>query len=243
MWPGSAPSETWDFPIVTTGGLAPSISVLSAGEDDVLVSVDILTEGGLLRNAREVTIDSSVPALIPLDDLALPPFGVRLRSTAPIAAAVVAVTPSDEVDGGEGDLGEDLEDVATTTTEASTTTVDEGEVVEETFIRGLAGSVGISTPSSGWIVPMDTLPENQTTIWILNPGGSEISVDVEPLGEVEFHGGEQTIVVGPGSIGGIEVDVGIGVFGYHVVADGPVSVAWEMSGDRGAVLVAGIPDQ
>lgn len=243
MWPGSAPSETWDFPIVTTGGLAPSISVLSAGEDDVLVSVDILTEGGVLRNAREVTIDSSVPALIPLDDLALPPFGVRLRSTAPVAAAVIAVAPSDEVDGGEGDLGEDPEDVATTTTEASTTTVDEGEVVEETFIRGLAGSVGISTPSSSWIVPMDTLPENQTTIWILNPGGSEISVDVEPLGEVEFHGGEQTIVVGPGSIGGIEVDVGIGVFGYLVVADGPVSVAWEMSGDRGAVLVAGIPDQ
>ena len=244
MWPGSAPSETWDFPIVTTGGLAPFISVLAAAEDDVLVSVDILTEDGVIRNAREVNVDSSVPTLIPLADLALPPFGVRLRATDLIAASVVAVTPSEEIDGGEGDLGEDLEEVVeTTTTEASTTTVEGDESVEVPFIRGLAGSVGIATPSSSWIVPLNTLPDNRTTIWILNPGGSDVTVDVEPLGEVEFHGGERTIVVGPGSIGGIEVDVGIGVFGYHVVADGPVSVAWEMSGERGAVLVAGIPDQ
>lgn len=247
MWPGSSPSETWDFPIVTTGGLAPFISVLAAAQDDVLVSVDILTEDGVLRNAREVNVDSSVPTLIPLADLALPPFGVRLRATDLIAASVVAVTPSEEVDGGEGELGEDVEEIVeTTTTEASTTTAEGAEVVEEVeepFIRGLAGSVGIATPSSGWIVPLDTLPENRTTLWILNPGGSDVTVDAEPLGEVEFHGGEKTIVVGPGSIAGIEVDVGIGVFGYHVVADGPVSVAWEMSGERGAVLVAGIPDQ
>jgi hypothetical protein len=241
MWPGSAPSETWDFPIVTTGGLEPFISVLAAAQDDVLVSVDILTEDGVLRNAREVNVDSSVPTLIPLADLALPPFGVRLRATDLIAASVFAVTPSEEVDGGEGDLGEGLDEIVeTTTTEASTTTA---EGVEEQFIRGLAGSVGIATPSSSWIVPLNTLPDNRTTLWILNPGGGDVTVDVEPLGEVEFHGGEKTIVVGPGSIAGIEVDVGIGVFGYHVVADGPVSVAWEMSGERGAVLVAGIPDQ
>jgi hypothetical protein len=239
MWPGSAPSDTWDFPIVTTGGLEPFISVLSAGEDEVLISVDILTETGVLRNAREITIDSSVPALIPLSDLAEAPFGVRLRATAPIAAAVIAVTPSEDVEGGEGgDTGED--EPATTTTEAVTTT---SEGTEESFIRGLAGTVGIARPSSGWIVPLDTLPDNRTTLWILNSGGDEVNVDVEPLGEVEFHGGEQTIVIGPGSISGVEIDVGIGIFGYHVQGDGPVSVAWEMSGDRGAVLVAGIPDQ
>jgi len=239
MWPGSAPSETWDFPIVTTGGLEPFISVLSAGEDEILISVDILTETGVLRNAREITIDSSVPSLIPLSDLAEAPFGVRLRATAPIAASVIAVIPTEDVEGGEGgDTGED--EPVTTTTEETTTT---SEGTEESFIRGLAGSVGIAAPSSSWIVPMDTLPENRTTIWILNSGGDTVNVDVEPLGEVEFHGGQQTIVIGPGSISGVEVDVGIGIFGYHVQADGPVSVAWEMSGSRGAVLVAGIPDQ
>jgi hypothetical protein len=239
MWPGSAPSDTWDFPIVTTGGLEPFISVLSAGEDEILISVDILTETGVLRNAREITIDSSVPSLIPLSDLAEAPFGVRLRATAPIAAAVIAVTPGEDIEGGEGgDLGED--ELTTTTTEAATTT---SEGTEETFIRGLAGTVGISTPSSGWIVPLDTLPQNRTTMWILNSGAGAVNVDVVPLGEVEFHGGEQRIAIGPGSIGRVEVDVGIGIFGYHVQSDGPVSVAWEMSGERGAALVAGIPDQ
>jgi hypothetical protein len=239
MWPGSAPSDTWDFPIVTTGELEPFISVLSAGENDVLVSVDILTETGVLRNAREITIDSSIPALIPLSDLAAPPFGVRLRATAPIAASVIAVIPGEDLDGGEGDLGDEGEAI-TTTTDAATTTVTGSE---ESFVRGLAGTVGIATPSPSWIVPMDTLPDNQTTMWVLNSGADAVNIDVEPLGEVDFHGAAQTLVVDPGSILGVEIDVGIGIFGYHVSADGPVSVAWEMSGERGAVLVVGIPDQ
>jgi len=237
-WPGSAPSETWDFPIVTTGGLEPFIAVLSAGDDQILVSIDILTEDGSVRNAREITIDSRVPALITLSDLAAPPFGVRVRATSPIAASVVAVVPDEDLDGGEGELPAD--DTTTSTTEAVTTTVVE---TEATFIRGLAGSVGIGRPSSGWIVPIDTLPRNETTMWILNAGVDAVAVEVVPLGEVEFHGGEQMITVKPGSIHGVEVDVGIGIFGYHLTADGPVSVAWEMSGERGAVLVAGVPDQ
>ncbi len=238
MWPGSAPSETWDFPIVTTGGLEPFIAVFSAGDDRILVSVDILTEDGSVRNAREITIDSSVPALIPLSDLAAPPFGVRLRATSPIAASVIAVVPVEELDGGEGELPDD--DATTSTTEAVTTTVAE---TPEIFIRGLAGTIGIARPSLGWIVPIDTFPQNETTLWILNAGGDAVTVEVVPLGEVEFHEDEQTITVDPGSIYGIEVDVGIGIFGYHLTADGPVSVAWEMSGARGAVLVAGVPDQ
>jgi hypothetical protein len=90
---------------------------------------------------------------------------------------------------------------------------------------------------------MDTLPNNQTTMWVLNSGADAVNMDLEPLGEVDFHGGAQSLVVDPGSILGVEVDVGIGIFGYHVSADGPVSVAWEISGERGAALVVGIPDQ
>ncbi|GMR01780.1 MAG: hypothetical protein BMS9Abin20_0099 [Acidimicrobiia bacterium] len=238
MWPGSAPSETWDFPVVTTGGLEPFIAVLSAGEDQILVSVDILTEDGSVRNAREITIDSSIPALIPLSDLAAAPFGVRLRATSPIAASVIAVVPVEEVDGGEGELSD--ENTTTSTSETATTTIAE---TEQTFIRGLAGTVGIARPSSGWIVPIDTLPQNETTMWILNAGGDAVTVAVDPLGQVEFSLEQQTFTVGPGSIYGVEIDVGIGIYGYHVTADGPVSVSWEISGERGAALVAGIPDQ
>jgi hypothetical protein len=240
MWPGSPPSASWDFPIVTIGGLEPFISVLSAGEDQIVISVDVLTENGSVRNAREITIDSGVPALIPLSDLAAPPFGVRLRATAPIAATVIAVIPAPELDGGEGDAA-DASPSTTSTSEPSSTTTIAG--VEEVFIKGLAGTIGLSRPSVSWIVPLDTLPDNETTMWILNAGADVVNVDITPLGEVEFHGGERSFTIEPGSIYGVEVDVGIGIYGYHVEADAPVSVAWEMSGERGAVLVAGVPDQ
>lgn len=240
MWPGAPPSDSWDFPIVTTGGLDPFISVLSAGEDQIVISVDLITEDGSVRNAREVTIDSGVPALIALSDLAAPPFGVRLRATAPIAATVIAVMPEAELDGGEGDAA-DAGAAATTTSEPSTTTTG-GESVDE-FIKGLAGTTGLSLSSSSWIVPLDTLPDNETTMWIMNTGTEAVAVDVTPLGEVEFHGGGESFMIEPGTIHGVEVDVGIGVYGYQVDAGAPVSVAWEMSGERGAVLVAGVPGQ
>lgn len=239
MWPGTPPSNTWDFPIVTTGGLEPFISVLSAGEDQIVISVDIFTETGSVRNAREIILDSGVPALIPLADLAAPPFGVRLRATSPIAATALGVVPADGLEGGEGDAA-DAGD-ATTTTGADTSTT--APPVEEEFVRGLAGTIGLSRSSSSWIVPLDTLPNNETTMWILNTGTDTVTVDVTPLGEVEFHGDEESLTMEPGTIHGVRVDVGIGIFGYHVEASGPVSVAWEMSGERGAVLVSGVPDQ
>lgn len=239
MWPGAAPSLTWDFPIVTIGGLEPFIAVLSAGEDDIVISVDILTEDGSVRNAREITVDSSVPALIQLSDLAAAPFGVRLRATAPIAASVIAMFPIDGVDGAEGETPEPG-DGTTTTIEGATTTVAEAEAP---MVRGLAGTVGVARPSSEWIVPIDTLPGNQTTMWVMNAGTEPVTVEARPLGEVEFHGDEQIFTVEPGTIKRVEVDVGIGIFGYHVDADGPVSIAWEMWGERGAVLVVGIPGQ
>ena len=238
MWPGTAPSDTWDFPIVTTGELEPYISVLSAGEDQILISVDVLTESGSVRNAREITIDSAVPVLIPLSDLAAPPFGVRVRASAPIAASVVAVTPTEDVDGGEGE-GIVESGATTTTSEGSTTSTE----AVESFIKGMAGTVGIARPASEWIVPIDTFPNNTTTMWILNSGVAAVTVETVPLGEVEYHGDDQTFTIEPGTIHGVEVDVGIGIYGFHVAADGPVSVAWEMSGERGAVLVAGVPGQ
>ncbi|MDK1019017.1 MAG: DUF5719 family protein [Actinomycetota bacterium] len=227
IWPGSAPSSTWDFPIVTLGGLEPFIAVLSASGADIVVSLDIVTETGVVLNARQITLDSSAPALIPLADLAAPPFGVRLRATAPVAASVIAVVPVEDIDIVDvfgDDLGDD-----TTTTEASTT-----------FIRGMAGTVGIATPSSAWIVPLTTLPNNETTLWVMNNGADPVSVEAFALGEVDFLGVE-SFIVAPGTIVGVKVEVGIGIYGYHVIADGLVSVAWEMSGERGAVLVAGVP--
>lgn len=230
MWPGTGPSETWDFPIVTAGELEPFISVMSAGDDGIEVSIDIITPDGAVRNARQVTVESSVPSLIPLSDLAAAPFGVRLRATAPVAATVVAVVPEGDGDGGEGSLEE------TTTTVA-------GDVDPDVpFITGLAGTNGLARSSSSWIVPLDTLPDLATSMWIMNTGTDPVQVTFEPLGDLEPVPGEP-VTVPPESILEVPVEVGIGNYGYRIEADGPVSVAWTISGERGVAIVSGIASE
>jgi len=235
-WPGVAPADTWEFPIVTAGDLAPSIAVMSAGDDEIIVSVDIVTEEGTVRNAREIVLDSSAPGLIPLSDLAAPPFGVRLRATAPIAASTIATVPEADVEGGDAPVDDDT---TTTTVDDSTSTTD---VTEEDFITGLAGTIGSARAASSWIVPVDTVPDSETTLWIMNAGVDPVSVTYSQLGEVEYTLTE-TVEVPAESIVGIPVDVGIGIYGYGVVADRPVSVAWEISGKQGVALTAGVPTQ
>lgn len=235
MWPGTVPSQTWDFPIVTPGQLEPFIAVLSAGEDEVTVTVDVVTESGTVVAARQVVIDGSAPQLIPLFDIAAPPFGVTVRASSPIAASVIASVPTGDADsGGEGE-GEEL-DVTRTTAADATTTSQPDEV--EVFIRGLAGMVGASTPSANWMVPLDTLLDSETTVWIMNTGSEVAAVsllllladkDLPPV----------TIFVEPGTTQPFLVDVGIGIYGVSVSADTPVSVAWTIVGDRGVALVAG----
>lgn len=227
MWPGMAPAETWEFPIATAGSLEPFVSVMSAGDDSIVVTVDIVTPSGTISNAREVIIDSSAPALIPVSDLAAAPYGIRVRATAPIAAAVIATIPAPDEEGGEGAGGTGE---TTTTTEASS----------EEFVRGLAGTVGSARPSSDWIVPLDTLPGSETTLWLMNTGAAPVQVAFNPLSEVENAVGG-TVTVDAGSIFAVPVDVGIGIFGYSISADRPITVAWSIAGDRGVAIAAGIP--
>jgi hypothetical protein len=237
MWPGTAPSQTWDFPIVTPGDLEPFIAVRSAGGEDITVTVDIVTETGTLVGAREVVIDDAAPALIPLSDVAAPPFGVRVRASGPIAASVIAVVPSGEVDEGDGERGEGVE--TTTTVPAETTTT--VPPTEEEFIRGLAGMVGAISPSSRWVVPVDTLLDSTTTLWIMNTTSEAATVDIRPLSEGETPG--TTVTVEAGTTFGFAVEAGVGIFGFSVEADASVSVAWEVVGPRGVALVAGIAAQ
>ena len=235
MWPGSAPAETWDFPIASAGGLEPSIAVMSAGDDGIVVTVDIVTEDGVILNAREISIDSNAPALIPLSDLAAAPFGVRVRATAPVAASVLAVVPAEDTEGGEGGEAPPEETTSTTTADASTTTA----ATEESFVRGLAGTIGSSHPSSEWILPLDTLPGSETTVWIMNSGTEPARAQVGPIGDVDYED-FVSVEVPAESILGIPVDVGIGIYGYTVNADRPVSVAWAIAGNRGVALASGV---
>jgi hypothetical protein len=234
MWPGTAPSETWDFPIIAAGGLEPFLAIMSAGGDDITVTVDVVTETGTVVGAREITIDASAPALIALGDIAAPPFGIRIRATGPIAASSFAVVPGEATDGGEGGEGGEGEITTTTSDDSSTTTV----VTEKDFLRGLAGTVGARSTSMSWIVPLDTILDSETTLWVMNNTDGPALVSLLPLSETELP--EIEITVEPGTIVGVPVDVGVGIFGFTVMSDRSVSVAWDITGPHGVAIVSGI---
>ena len=232
-WNGSSPSQTWEFPVASPGKLEPSIAVVTAGDDDVTVTIDIVTESGIIVDAREITLDSTAPALIPLEDLAAAPYGVRVRATAPIVATVVASVPDAGGEGGDGSL--DGEAPTTTVPETDTTVA-----TEEDFVRGLAGTTGIPELSSSWIVPIETIPGSDTTLWMMNSGVEPATVTVVALSEDEFVS-EETVQIAPGTVVSIAVPGEIGIFGYSLASDAPISAAWEIVGDKGVALVAGIP--
>jgi hypothetical protein len=52
---------------------------------------------------------------------------------------------------------------------------------------------------------------------------------------------QETMQIAPGTIVSIPVDQGVGVFGYRLDSDVPISAAWEIVGDKGVALVAGVP--
>ncbi|MEN8239396.1 MAG: hypothetical protein ABFR53_09370, partial [Actinomycetota bacterium] len=174
----------------------------------------------------------TAPALIPLEDLAAAPYGVRVKATAPIVATVVASVPDAQYEDGEGSL----EDAAPTTTlgESDTTVA-----TEEEFVRGLAGTTGIPELATSWIVPLETLPGSETTLWMMNSGVDAATVGVVALSEDEFVT-QETVQIAPGTVVPIPVPNGIGVFGYRLTSDVPISAAWEIVGDRGVALAAGI---
>lgn len=234
MWLGTAPSETWEFPIATAGGLEPFIAVMSVEDDDVTVTVDIVTETGTIVSAREVVVGASTPALIPLSDIAAPPYGARVRASGLIAASVFAAVPEiqEDVEGMDDEGDETL----------TTTPSDDPDAVslfdEATFVRGLAGMAGLRSGASKWIVPLDTLLDSLTTVWIMNPGDQPAGVTVVTLSEGEVT--PVVITVEPGTIQAFPIDVGIGIYGLSIESDTPVSVAWEIAGDRGVALSAGV---
>jgi len=238
MWTGTSASETWEFPVVAPGGLEPSLAIMSAGDDAITITIDIITESGTTLAAREVSLDSDAPVLVPLGDLAAAPFGARVTASAPIVATVVASVSDEAQSGGEGELPGDV----TTTTSESTDTTSSTTVVEEVFLRGLAGTVGSSRTATSWIVPLDTIPGSETTLWMMNSGGDDAAVTILPLGESEFLI-EDSIQVPAGSIVGLSVDVGVGTFGYEVRSDTPITVAWEIVGNNGVALVSGIASE
>jgi len=246
-WPGTGLSTTWEFPVAVDGGLAPFVAVSNTGGVAAEVIVDIFTPDGSILDAAARTVEPGTPLRISLGEFADPPFGVRVRSSVPIAAVVqgteLVATDADEGDE-EAPPPDAPADDASPADEASPDEASpDGEVAlaEEAPIRGLAGTVGAIEPARRWMIPaVGLVPETTATIWVMNTGGSPATLTVTPLGDESET--PDKVRVEPGSVLGLPVGSPLvtGASGYSIDATEPVSVAWSLAGPRGVAYIAGV---
>lgn len=216
-WPGTGPATTWWFPVVTDGRLTPALELLDTG-DGATVVIDLYTPTGVVRDAYSVELEAGRPLRLPLGDLAAPPFGVGLRASAPVVAAVTAVSPE----------AEPLEETAP----------GEEPAVPAPRPPGRAGTVGAAEAALRWLLPgVGGVADLTSTVWLLNPAEDETTVGLTPLGG---GGSPEKVVVPAGSVVGVPAaGSDEEVVGYLVEASSPVVVAWSAAGERGVMLVAG----
>ncbi|MDJ0496959.1 MAG: DUF5719 family protein [Acidimicrobiia bacterium] len=217
-WPGAAPSTVFEFPVASPGSeFSPSLMVANSNPTPATVTIDVYTADGVTLAAREAEVDPSIPRRIDLSDLAAGSLGVRLRSTAPVAAVVIAeestvvLEPTDE----EGQIEDDVE-------------------------RGdrIAGTIGVSNPSSRWLLPgLQAVRDGEATLWLLNTGTETATVTLQPLGVRELPATKESVM--PGSVLGIPLGFNVSVGGYFVESSSPISVAWSVESPLGIMFVAG----
>jgi hypothetical protein len=217
-WPGVAPASSWEFPVATVSAeFSPSLMLTNAGAAAVVATIDVYTADGSTIGAREVEVLPSVPRRIDLSDLADGAMGIRVRSTGPVAAAVIA-------------------EEATAVLEP---TDEEGEVDEGTTAGDrIAGTVGISRPSSTWLLPgLSAVPDADSTLWLLNTGTETATVTLQPLGVRRLIATKQSVA--PGTTVGIPLGFDVTVGGYFVESTAPISISWSAESASGLMFVTG----
>lgn len=217
-WPGVAPSTNWEFPVATIAPeFAPSLMLTNTGSTPVVATVDVYTSSGATVGAREVEVLPSVPRRVDLGDLANGALGIRVRTTGPVAAAVIAeeatavLEPTDE----EGEL-------------------EEGAVAGDR----IAGTIGVSGPANDWLLPgLSAVRDAESTVWLLNTGTETATVTLQPLGIRNLIATKQSVA--PGSLLGVPLGFDVTAGGYFVESTEPISVAWSAESAFGLMFVTG----
>jgi hypothetical protein len=219
-WPGIAPTTYWEFPVATTSAdFAPSLMLSNTGSVSVTASIDVYTSEGVTEDAREVVVDPSIPRRVDLSDLADGALGVRVRSVAPLSAVVVAEESRVVLEAaGEGDEAEDQSPGG-------------GDRI--------AGTIGVSTPATKWLLPgLQAVDTADSTVWLLNTGTEAATVILQPLGSESLPTAKQSVL--PGTVLGVPLGFDPAVGGYFVESSTPISVAWSAEAPNGIVFVSGI---
>lgn len=217
-WPGVAPATTWEFPVATSGPqFAPSVMITNSGTEPVSAIIDIYTTEGASIAAREVEVDPSIPRRVDLSDLVAGSLAIRVRSSGPVAAVVLAeeskvvLEPTDE----EGQIDEDA-------------------------VQGdrIAGTIGVSSPAQEWLVPgLEGVAAGDSTVWLLNTGAEPATVTLQPLGTRNLAASKQTVPAG--SVLGVPLGHDVAVGGYQIESSTPISVAWSVEAESGIMFVTG----
>jgi len=215
-WPGVAAATTWEFPVATSSAdFAPSLMLSNTGADPVSAIIDVYTAGGATIDAREVVVDPSIPERVALNDLADGAMGIRVRAGGPLAAVVLAEESGVVVDA----------------------TVEDGGATEGAGDR-IAGTVGVTKPSTTWLLPgLGGVAGADSTVWLLNTGTESATVVLQPLGLEGLPTSKQSVP--PGTVLGVPLGYDAAVGGYYVESTSPISVAWSAQADKGLVFVAG----
>ena len=216
-WPGVAPATTWEFPVATSGPqFAPSVMLTNSGIEPVSAIIDAYTADGSSIGAREVEVDPSIPRRVDLGDLVAGSLAIRVRSSGPVAAVVLAeeskivLEPTDE----------------------------EGEIEETAEGDRIAGTIGVSSPAQEWLLPgLQGVAAGESTVWLLNTGAEPATVTLQPLGTGNLAASKQTVPAG--SVLGVPLGHDDAVGGYQIESSTPISVAWSVEAESGVMFVTG----
>jgi hypothetical protein len=214
-WPGVAPSRTWEFPVATVSPtFSPSVVLSNTGQDAAVATFDVFTAQGTTADVRDVEVLPGIPSRVDVSDLADGAFGLRVRSTEPVAAAVVA--------------------------EESTTVLESGGDLDNEEAGGdrIAGTIGVATPSQKWLLPgLQAVSDADATLWLLNSSSEPATVTLQPLGVRSLAASKQSVPAGTQLGVPLGYDVTIG--GYLIDSTAPISVAWSAEAANGLMFVSG----
>jgi len=218
-WPGIAPATTWEFPVATMSAeFAPSLMLSNTGAVSAMAVIDVYTVDGATTDAREVVVDPSIPRRVDLSDLADGALGIRVRSSSPVSAVVLAE---------EGEV----------VTEA---TDEEGQADDENTAVGdrIGGTIGVTSPASKWLVPgLQAVASGESTLWLLNTGSEAATVILQPLGSDDLETTKQSVA--PGTVLGVPLGYDAWTGGYFIESSAPISVAWSVEAPKGIMLIGG----
>lgn len=245
-WNGIGQSTTWDFPVTSVPGLEPTLVISNTGSIGASVVIDIFSAAGPRLEATSLLVSPLQPVRLHLADFADPPFGVRVRSNAPVGAVIQAgppgTFPRSELENGD-DHADDVVDLPPDDSGEGEAPPGDGEPepIPLTF-DGLASTTGNVDPAMRWLIPgVGVVPGAETSLWIMNPSGDQATVTLTPLGA--SAAGPDKIIVGPGWV--VEIPFSevteTGISGIMIDSTVPVSAAVSIAGIKGVAFVGGVP--